>query len=234
MKKITNLVVTQYRLFAPDWLPYQLLVTPFGTGIFQKALGFRQVTWSENGEYMFQDGAFSQADKTYVIPAVLFNPRRVTLQVVGDSATANEAYEAVRDAISQFWPAVRDLEPVLLTEETVCTVDLDFDWSALLNPAVAESVKTTIEGLSGPEVSYSLKHVGLRFTVVGTTESEALKGYGITFGEKTVAVEPREGVPLTERNYFAASPLGSDAHLRFVEGFERSLLKGTTPRRKQK
>ena len=76
--------------------------------------------------------------------------------------------------------------------------------------------------------------MSLQFTVVGTTESEALKGYGITFGEKTLAVEPRQSVPLTARNYYAASPLGSDAHLRFVEEFEKGLLKGATPRRKQK
>lgn len=234
MKNIANISVTQYRLFPPDWLPYQLLVTPFGTDIFQKALGFRQVTWSENGEYMFQDGAFVQSDKTYVVPAILFSPRRVTLQVVGDSATANEVYEVAREAISQLWPAVRDIEPILLTEETVCSVDLDFDWSALLNPAVAESVKVAIEGLSGPDVSYSLKHVSLQFTVAGTTESEVLKGYGITFGEKIMAVEPRQTVPLAVRNYYAASPVGSDAHLRFVEEFERGLLKGATPRRKQK
>lgn len=233
MKNLTSLFVTQHRLFAPDILPYQFLVTPLGTSTFQKALNFRNVTWAENGDYMFQDAAIVHSDRTYVVPSVSFSQQRITLQVAGDSTAAHEAYEVIRAVLAQASPALSESEPVLFTEETFCAADLGFDWPALLNPAVVDAVRRLTDTPSDG-VKFTIKHVSVLFTLAGTFEDRTINDYGFSYSDKLVAVEPRVNVPLAARNYFTASPLGSGAHLRFVEELEKELLvERATPRRKK-
>src|SRR5687768_17688935 len=93
MSIVTNMYVTQGRIFAPDIVPYRLIITPLGTSIINQAFGFRDANWNqENLDYVFQDGTFEYEGGTLPITWLGFNDRRIVIQVLGDSDAAHAVY----------------------------------------------------------------------------------------------------------------------------------------------
>jgi hypothetical protein len=225
MENITNMYVMQSRVFAPDAVPYRLIITPFGTNFLRQELGFREASWNqENLDYVFQDAALEYNEIMVPITWLGFNDRRIVIQVQGNSDAAHAAYSAVSLALAKLASEFQYATPVLFNEETSCTAKLNFEWTALLNPALVDQVSKKLSELSAADdVRAITKDVTVRFAIGAAATDSNLSGYGITRFDQTIAIEPKTGAPLSERLYFTYSPLDSDSHLRFVAGIETRL-----------
>jgi len=227
MENVTNLHVLQWRVFAPDVVPYHLIITPWGTDFLKHVFGFREADWNREGaDYVFQDGTYKpegEGEPT-VIPSLAFNDRRIAVQVRGGSDAAAAVYVAVAQALAQLSPAFPEVHPLLMSEDTSCVARLDFDWTALLNPALLEHVAEWVTVAARDEVESAIKGISVRFTV-GAMPSKKLVEYGVSVYDRTIAVEPRADVPLSEQTYFTYSPCDSDTHLKLIAQLETSLSK---------
>jgi hypothetical protein len=243
MNDVTTMYVIQGRVFAPDIVPYRLIITPFGTGQLKQALGFRDAAWSQdNGDYVFQDGTVEHKGVAVPITWLGFNERRIVVQVLGDSEAAHVAYSYIDAVLTELAPSFQGAKPLALNEETSYTARLNFEWASLLNHALVEQVSQFAKRSSTEDVRRVLKGVSIRFTLGAVVTNERLTEHGLTFQDQTVAIEPRVEVPLSEQVYFTYSPCDSNAHLKFVSKLETSLSKaqlgnhkerGRQPRAKQ-
>jgi hypothetical protein len=133
MNNVTGMFVLQTRLFAPDVVPYHHVITSLGSNRLRQAFGFGSTNWQENLEYIFQDGTIEHQGRVFPITWVGVHDRRILIQVLGDSSAAHAAYSAISEVLTEFNPGFRDAAPLISTEETSCTVQLDFEWTALFN-----------------------------------------------------------------------------------------------------
>ncbi|HEX4494863.1 MAG TPA: hypothetical protein VIE43_04260 [Thermoanaerobaculia bacterium] len=226
MSDMATMYVIQGRVFAPDVVPYRLIITPFGTNHLKQALGFRDATWNQdNGDYVFQDGALEYDGVVVPVMWLGFNERRIVVQVQGDSAAAHNAYSSVSVALTELVPGFQGAEPIVLNEETSYAARLNFEWSSLLNPVIVDQLSVLAKHLSTGNVRRVVKGVSLRFTLGAVSADEKLSEYGIALQDQTVVIEPRADVPLAEQVYFTYSPCDSDAHLKMVSGLDDNLTK---------
>jgi hypothetical protein len=227
MKNIANMYVMQTRIFPPDVIPFRLLITATGATRVIETFGFRDVQWNqENMEYAFQDGTLGREGRGEIVPItwLSFRDRRIIVQVFGDSSAAHAVYAAVSEMLAQLAPDFKEPVPMLFREETSCAAQLDFEWTALLNPKLVDLVTRRVQGLSTEEVGRAIRSVSVRFTI-GVAVSEKLRDYAVSSADQTIAIEPRAEVPLSERNYFTYSPCDSDTHLKLVSELEAKLAK---------
>ena len=223
MKNITSLFSMQWRIYAPGVVPYRFIITPWGTAFLQHYLNFREADW--NGEdYVFQDGTFKGDDdnEQIFISAISFNDRRVVVQVRGDRDAANIVVAVLGDALGQLDRDYPAAVPLLVGEETSCVAQLNFDWTALLSPAMVEQAKEWAEAASAEDAEKAIKGVSVRFTL-NVKPSQRLTEYGVNLWDQTLTVEPRVDMPLSERTYFTYSPCDSENHLKLLAGLEAKL-----------
>lgn len=223
MNTVTGMLVQQTRLFAPDVVPYRLVITSYGANRLRQALGFGSMNWLENLEYGFQDGTIAHQGSIIPITSVSFHDRRIVTQVSGDSSAAHAAYSAIREVLAELDPEFRNATPLASTEETSCTARLNFEWTALLNPALVEHVSQRTQDLSSEYVGRFIKSINLRFTLGMEVKGRDLSERGITLFDQSLIIEPRADTPLSERTYHTYSPCDSDTHLKLVSELEAKL-----------
>lgn len=227
MRKLRNIAVTQYRLFAPDLIPYRMIATPRGAGVIEKVMGFHGTErHQEIDQLIFRDGSFQMEENgpLIVIPEMHINERRVIISVEGNSEAGDKAYAMLRGIFVRLGDRFGDAEPRLMTEETRSVVELDFEWSSLLNPDVVEFAGDFIAGHAVGLAQQYIKTMSVQI-VIGGQLSEELAGSGITVADKALVIEPRIDVPLSERVYFVRSPSDSETHLALVRDLEARLIK---------
>jgi len=224
VKNVTGMYVQQTRLFAPDVVPYRHVITSLGANRMRQALGFGSTNWQENLEYVFQDGTIEHQGSIVPITWASFHDRRILVQVLGNSSAAHAAYVAIRGVLCELNPDFQGAEPLILTEETSCSVQLDFDWTALLNPVFAEYVSQRVEDFSTEHVRRFLKGFTVRF-LLGSEAHRALTERGITVSDQNLTIEPRADTPLSEQLFHAYSPCDSDTHLSLVSELEDKIVK---------
>ena len=230
MKAIAGMYVQQTRLFAPDVVPYRLVIAALGANRLREALGFGSTNWQENLEYVFQDGTIEYQGNICPITWASFHDRRILVQVFGDSGAAHAAYAAISEVLVDLAPSFRGATPLLIAEETSCAAQLDFDWTALFNPVLVDHITQQVEGVSSEEAKRFIKGINVRFTFGIEKKSKELSERGITLFDQSITVEPRADTPLSERIYHTYSPCGSDAHLKLVSELEAKLLSGQAAR----
>lgn len=234
MKHVEAMIARQYRVFAPDVVPFNALMTGPGTDFFRKRFQFRESATPEN-EIIFVGGmlALEGLSNPIVINFVQINGQRIILEVVGDSDAATLAYGGVAAALAGYDPdeKIASAEPLLFTHETQCVARLKIDWHELISGPVHKF-------LDGPEVS-SIKSgsassriaaMNLRFTLQYDTSDQRLREYGAIHADKALILEPRQNTPFSERLYFTQSPLDSHAHLKLLDQLEQT-VSGTSRKR---
>jgi hypothetical protein len=231
MDSVSNMYVTQGRIFALEIPAFRLIITPLGTNLLKEEFGFRDPSWNqESGDYVFQDGTFEHEGVTIPIVWLGFSDRRIVLQVLGNSNAAHAFYGLLGAVLVKMAPGFQEVDPLVFNEETSCIVQLDFDWPALLSPALVTQVSKLAREFSADRTKRVIKGVSIRFTLGAVTTDEQLGEYGIPLFDTTVAVEPKANVPLSERVYFTYSPCDSSTHLRLVSELE-ARLSGSSARK---
>jgi hypothetical protein len=235
MENVTGMYVQQTRLFAPDVVPYRHVITSHGANRLRQVLGFGSTNWQENLEYVFQDGTIEHQGSIVPITWASFHDRRILIQVLGDSGAAHAAYSAISEVLTELDPGFRSATPLVATDETWCAAQLDFEWTALLNPALVEHVSERVREFSSEQVGRFIKGVNVRFTLGIEIKRKDLSERGITLFDQSIIVEPRADVPLSERTYNTHSPCDSDTHLRLVSELEAKLSgRAVGPRSRRK
>src|SRR2546425_798869 len=133
MKDILDLAVGQIRIFALDVIPLRALRTQLALTKIKDAFGFAQVAADPiSGTLIFQGGNHKVKGEQYVFENLGIESRRLQVQVLGSSEVADACYIAVCDVIAEydnrkpFKP-----QPLMKSEETTCTVTLDFQMEKL-------------------------------------------------------------------------------------------------------
>ncbi len=225
MKDVSLLEVRQVRIFPADRLAFAHLAAASATLALAKLLGGAVSSVSVPGELTFVAGSFVDDDgkTTRVIKTIQISDRRIVLVVEGDSAAANKAYELVRAFVAEI--GTDPGKPLTLTEETTCVATLDFDWTALIAPAVRDfGLGVMLEKLSSAGSSPEIRGLSFSFRLSYPDVPEELHRHGVTLAEKAFTIEPRIQTPLSERRYFTSSPTDTSSHFKLIEALEQALV----------
>ena len=112
----------------------------------------------------------------------------------------------------------------LIAEYAACAAQLDFDWTALFNPALVDQVSRWAQEFSSEQGERFIRSTSVRFTLGVANKSIKLSEQGVTLYDHALIIEPRADTPLSERIYHTYSPCDSDTHLRLVAELEANLL----------
>ena len=236
MKDITNLTVTQIRVFPVDVVPLSHIGTKTCIERIRQDLSVSEIgpvpMIGGPGPIVFLKGEIKQkdkvVDKVVVINRVAVEPRRILLEVVGTSNHANQVYDAL---LSSMHAAAKiDLEtlraPLLMAETTQCVATLDFNFESLFSAAFMQVLSNRLKKeatskvargsvapvLAEAEISYEIKDASL-------TQNR------ITMSPKKFTIAPRAGTPLESRRYLLSSPFDSDTHLEVFRELEEAITK---------
>ncbi len=226
MKDIIDLTVTQIRVFAMDAIPFRGLRTQESLAQFRQHLGFAQVMLDPaSPPILFQGGTFEHEGKKHVVDALAIEPRRIQMQVLASSRVADACYAAIRRLIASCDPSVKfEAEPTVTSQETTCTVTLDFEMERLFARQVISFAKEDLLPKTPlPGSKAFVRSLKLAVEVAYEMQDPRIKQQAITLSPKQFIIEPRAGTSLEERRYFTSSPLDSDEHLAVLRALEKRL-----------
>lgn len=226
MKNVTDIHVTQVRLFGPGVLPMGAIRSQGVRDALKESFSFESVLSQPDDGILFRNGAVSfDNDELIVISSLNFAERRLVISVEGTSESATKVYQTITDYLSQIDTSGRVIKqgPIVLTEETSCVATMGFDWSALFPGPFAnlveEDLRKIASGKGAGEATVNTVRVSveLRFET-----SEEIKQHSILFSNKSFTIEPSPQEPLANRRYLVKSPLDSEAHLGLLKRIERT------------
>lgn len=224
MKDVELLEVKQTRVYAADQLPFHSFIFPPIGAAFKERFGWTELSM-EGTEVALGPGFFPSKDRTeaIVIRRLQMGERRIIVSVTGSSEQAHQVYQGIVDCLAELtgraeWKAA----PAVFVEETTAVATLDFDWSKLLNPALAPFVRSAIEATSGEHGRARIKAFSMGFKIAYEPGRMA-QDIGISISEKLLTIEPREGAAPSDRRFFSRSPTSSDTHIGLLKQLEELL-----------
>jgi hypothetical protein len=227
--ELQELKSTQIHVFRQDELPYSHLNTKVFISSLIDSFGFQShvALVAQNGVgpgYDFFAGVMKTPSKIIPVEQFRFEPLRLSLVVVGDSADAELVFEAIVTAIQGVDPRFK---PVTLTvvEQTSCVANLDLDFRSLLDPRLIQFLEKTTKEVARSKGNDNVVVEPRVFRATIRTPDKNNKGHNIG-GETLITIEPRVGTELSERRYFLSAPVGSSELIRLIEKFEK-LFKST-------
>jgi len=239
MKNISDLKVSQFRIFPIDVVPFHYLFVPAARERIQGAFNFKEagksvaqprppktlapITFPAENLF-FGQGEFSFEKKVYPVESLVIEPRRILLTVVGSSKVANAVYDALTPLISEFDSDKQFVQAKLLVlfEETGCDVSLDINFEKLLSQEFVNLVSSEIlPQLSSPLWQARIKGMRLGIEVSYALKDPALSDHDISLNPKVMHFQSAPGSPLEQKRYLTLSPADSDTHLRMIEKLEK-------------
>ena len=229
MKNIVDITVTQARLFPTDCLPFSQLRVPENAKIVQQAFKFGAVQTDPFGlQISFANGIFDYRGKSINVLSLIFEQRKISIQIRGRSPAADSFYFAVAKLLQSIGNEANadKFEPLLKAEETACVATLDIDFSDLVAPPlwafIQGDAKRRLQTTYGNPRSISFKN--LSFEVKYEIKPE-LADYDVALASKPITIEPRVSTPLNQRRFFTSSPTDSETHLAILERIEKGIAK---------
>lgn len=222
MKDVSLLRVRQYRIFAPDVIPFLSMARHEVAEALQAGFSFRDVR-PDGGELVFALGGMTrESGRAVDIPEVRIADRKIVVVVEGDSEAADEVFEAVQQQLADHADAPRlaEAEPVVRTEDTTCVCSLDFDWKDLVSQGIARFQDELTEAASTEFAEARVATWSFRLQVGYLPREDEIRDYGVDLVNKWFVIEPRANRPLSDRIYYSESPTGSATHLRLLETLE--------------
>lgn len=234
LKNITDLTVTQIRIFPVDVVPLSVITTKSYVGKIREALSVGEVEvrpFIEGKDIIvFRRGELGREKGLIVVNKVEVDPRRIIVEVEGTSEDGNEVYEAFLTTVAAV--ANIDLEslrtPLLVAETTQCVLTLDFMFDALFSSAFVEFLKQTVEKEACSNAAKaSVRPLAATAEITYNITNETLVDNKITMNPKQFSIAPRPGAPLDARKYVTSSPFDSDTHLKLVEELNKAIATGS-------
>lgn len=229
MRDVRQLTVKQFRIFPADVVPVEIFPGARGIKPLVETLDFRDARVDEQtGELILVAGQVDQgtaAEGGTRISEVRLGERRIVVAVHGSSADCTAAFEKISALLSGADPLRRldNSEPILLTQETDCSVELDFEWHKLVSPQLAGFLEEDAGYYLGSQkIQSRLKQMSLRFLFSFSSGEVDVQDL-VVLGDKELVIEPRVGVPLSDQRYYTHSPTDSETHFKLLEELERRL-----------
>jgi hypothetical protein len=225
MKDIADLTVTQLRIYPADCVPLAELRVPTNASQIKDVFKFGGVQIDPFGSQVaFSNGLFEDGNKSFTIPTLVVDDRKITAQVRGHSRTADAFYAALTTVLGSL-SGVSEFEPLLKAEDTTCIATLQMDFSELLAPAlwrfIQSEAKSKLAREYGKPKSIAFKN--LAFEISYEPTDSKFEEHGIALSNKLLTIEPRIGTPLSERRFFTSSPTDSETHISMLEKLEATL-----------
>lgn len=223
MKTVTDLKVTQIRIFPVDVVPLSLITTKTCIDKIRDTLSIGEVEvrpFIEGNIIIFRRGELRKDTRVIVVSKIEVDPRRIIVDVEGTSGDGNEAYKSFLSAITS--TAKDNGEslnmPLLLAETSQCTVSLDFAFDTLFSNVFVEFLKHRVESEASNTVAKaSIRPVAATAEIIYDIVDKTLLDNKITMNPKQFTISPRQGAPSEARKYFISSPFDSDTHLKLVK-----------------
>ena len=231
MKNITDLTVTQIRIFQVDVVPLGMIMTKSCVEKIREALSIGEVEvrpFLEGKDIMvFHRGELTREKRVIVVKKIEVDPRRVIVEVEGPSKDGNEVYETFLSAVAAV--ANVDLEslraPLLVVETTQSIVNLDFTFDSLFSNAFIKFLNSRVEKEASSNVARaSVRPLAATIEIRYEIKDKALIDNKITMNPKQFNIAPRPGAPLDAKKYLISSPFDSDTHLKLIRELNKAIL----------
>ncbi len=232
MKEITDLTVTQIRVFPVDVVPMSMITTK---SCIEKIRGDLSVSEIETRPFIdgtnsiiFRRGESRTGKRIIVINRIAVESRRIILEVAGTSKETNQVYDVLLSSIASV--ANVDLEslrlPLLLAETTQCVATLDFNFEALFNNSFIQLLNGRVEKKATTKIAKaSVRPLAVAVEITYQIKDETLTKNKISMNPKQFVIAPRLGTPLEARRYSLSSPFDSDTHLKLFRDLEEVITK---------
>ncbi|MBM2825517.1 MAG: hypothetical protein HW402_1181 [Dehalococcoidales bacterium] len=225
MKNVTDLTVTQIRIFPVDVVPLSVITTKSCVEKIREILSIGEVVVGPS--IVFRRGELRREKRVIVTNKIEVDPRRVIVEVEGTSKDGTEVYEAFLSAVAVV--ANADLEslrkPLLIAENTQCIVSLDFTFESLFSEAFIKFLNSKVKKEASSKIARASVRplataVEITYEIIDKTIIESK----ITMNPKQLHIAPRPGAPLDTRKYLISSPFNSDTHLKLVNELNKDIL----------
>ena len=232
LKDITDLKVTQIRVFPVDVVPLGMITTK---SCIEKIRGDLSVSQIESppfiegiGPIIFLRGEIKEGNRIIVINRIAVEHRRIILEVVGTSKETDHVYDVLLSSIA----SVTDIDsgrlrvPLLIAETTQCVATLDFHFESLFNNSFIELLNNRVRKEATNKIAKgSVRPLVAEVEISYQIKDKTLIKNSISMSPKKFTIAPRAGTPLEARRYFLSSPFDSDTHLNLVRGLEEAITK---------
>lgn len=232
MKEITDLTVTQIRVFAVDVVPLSKINTK---SCIEKIRGDLSVSQIESPPFVegiapiiFLRGEIKEGNRIIVINRIAVEHRRIILEVVGTSKETDHVYDVLLSSIA----SVTDIDsgrlrvPLLIAETTQCVATLGFHFESLFNKSFIELLNSRVKKEATSKIAKgSVRPLVAEVEISYQIKDETLIENRISMSPKKFIVAPRPGAPLEARRYSLSSPFDSDTHLKLVRDLEKAIIK---------
>ena len=236
MKKLSDLKITQVRVYPTDMIPFHYLFSPTAVDKLRGAFRFKETGKGASGtqgvvnipaaitfpaeSLLFRQGEFTVKDKMHSVESLVFEPRRILFTILGSSEVANTFYQALAAIILEFDPDKQFNASGFLiqSDDTGCDVTLDVDIRQLLSREFVSFLDSKLlPELSNKAATAKLRGVRMAFEVSYSIKDEKLSDHNISFSPKVVLLQSAPSSPLEEKRYMVLSPTSSDTLLMLLD-----------------
>ena len=223
MNNISDIQVKQIRIFEVNRIPYLSLNTPTSIEDILTSFSFNMDANFREG-LRFVTGEYKTKDKNLMLMELTIQPQKIYFSINSSSEDADLFYEELSELILKYDydNAFRLDSYIVKTQETCCVADLDIKHEKIFSKEFLNYVrKDMLKTVSNKDARAFLNSFTLRFKYRFDIENPTIKKYGVTFSDKHLIIEPREGSTLEDLKYFTVSPTDSSTHLKLLSSIEK-------------
>lgn len=233
MRDITDLRITQTRLYKVDDIPFYELLLDKNLNKISESYKFKSFKPSAEGTQQtlsltFNLGEFNLKGKSFLIEKLILESRRIIFILFGESEIGHALFGEIKKLLAEFNVEKKFVikEPLIFTEETGCSVTLDVDFKNIFSKKLISFLNSTVKESTKSDYAKNLIYLN-KFSAEITYQMNPELGnkYGVSIRNKKFTIEPRFDTPLEEKRYFTLSPTNSKTHLKLIEEFEKIFKK---------
>lgn len=223
MKNITDLIVTQDRLFATDIIPFRFINTESAINKIKQAFNIKEVE-SLTDKVNFSKGEVYIGKKLNIVESLSIETKRIWFNIVGTSKDANFFYDSLRTIIIQFDQnhLFKKSKPLIKIEQTVCNANLDIDFRNIFVRKFLDYLnKLVIENCSSNSAEAYTSQLSFFTNIFYKIKDPKLIAHNLPLYPTQFIIAHRADTPPEERRFYTISPTDSDTHLKLLEEFEK-------------
>lgn len=224
--KILRMLTTLIRIYPEDIIPYHLLMRPDRVKLLIDRLSFQKheippFQGAETSKVLnFQSGEIKIDGNSIIIDQLNFLERRILVKIIGSTHELNSVFTAISSILEDILDgfSLVSQKPIIQTDQTDCTVELDIDYMSLFSLKFRKFMKNNLpKKLTHKVEIVAPKRLSIELSFVQPIE---YRSHNITLSPRLFTIEPRENTALGDRIFYASSPCPSDVHIRLIEEFE--------------
>lgn len=230
MENVTDLKVSQVRVFAADIIPISLITANSTADKIKGALSFGEIevhpTTEGKNIIIFQRGELKRDSRLVIINRIVIEPRRIIVDIDGTSKDANEVYEELLTILSGVGTIDLNVlrKPLFVAEGTQCVVTLNFGFDSIFSKEYLEFLKKRVATGAESDIAKAVVRPSIALAeITYEIKDQILLDNKVGLNPKEFRISPRPGAPLDSRRYIIASPFDSDTHLKIIAELDKTI-----------